>query len=402
MEKYAQKTEFQQSLEEIIRDGARKMLQQAVENEVEEFVKQFCNVRNEKGRRVVTRNGYLPEREIQTGVGLLKVKKPRVKGETFSSSILPSYMRRTPSIDALVPALYLKGVSTGNMGEALCAILGEHAKGLSATNISRLTGCWEEDYKEWCKRDLSDKEYVYFWVDGIYFNVRLTHDRPCCLVIIGALANGKKEMVAIYDGERESKLSWKTVLQNLKSRGLKNGPKLSIGDGALGFWAAIEEEFPECRHQRCWVHKTANILDKMPKSVQVDAKRMVHDMYMAPTKKEGIKAMDDFLSLYEAKYPKACQCLAKDKDQLFTFYDYPAEHWQHIRTTNPIESTFATIRHRSRQTKGCGSRTATLSMVFKLSMSAEARWRKLRGKERVMQVMNGMLFRDGEEVKAAA
>ena len=402
MEKYEQKTQFQQTLEEIVREGAQKMLQQAVENEIEEFIKQFCGIKNEQGHRVVTRNGYLPERDVQTGVGPLKIKKPRVKGETFTSAILPKYMRRTPSLDALIPALYLKGISTGNMGEALSAILGEHAKGLSATNISRLTQCWEEEYKEWCKRDLSDKEYVYFWVDGIYFNVRLTDDRPCSLVIMGALSNGKKEMVAIHDGERESKLSWKTVLQDLKSRGLKRGPKLAIGDGALGFWAAIEEEFPGCGHQRCWVHKTANILDKIPKSVQVDAKKMIHDMYMAPTKKDGLKAMDDFLSLYEAKYPKACQCLEKDKRQLFTFYDYPAEHWQHIRTTNPIESTFATIRHRSRQTKGCGSRVATLSMIFKLSMSAESHWRKLRGSQKIIKVMNGVVFKDGEEVEAAA
>ena len=228
---------------------------------------------------LVRRNGYLPEREMQTGVGPITVKKPRVRGEPFTSAILPKYMRRAPSIDALIPALYLKGISTGNMNEALVAILGDHAKGLSPTNIARLTKIWEEEYQDWSKRNLSDKDYIYFWVDGIYFNVRLSDDRPCLLVIIGALADGTKEMVAIYDGERESKLSWKTVLQDLKSRGLRQGPKLSIGDGALGFWAAVEEEFPGCRHQRCWVHKTANVLDKMPKSVQVNAKSMIHDMY---------------------------------------------------------------------------------------------------------------------------
>lgn len=402
MERYDKLPEFQTSLEEIARSGARKMLHQAIENEVDEFVQQFRNLRDENGRMTVKRNGYLPEREIQTGIGPIKVKKPRVKGEQFTSAILPKYMRRAPSIDALIPALYLKGVSTGNMNEALAAILGEHAKGLSATNIAKLTKIWEEEYNQWQNRDLSNKEYIYFWVDGIYFNVRLDNDRPCLLVIIGALADGTKEMVAIYDGERESKLSWKTILRQLKSQGLRKGPQVSIGDGALGFWSAIEEEFPGCRHQRCWVHKTANVLDKMPKSVQVHAKSMIHDIYMSPTKKEGIKAMEEFISLYEAKYPKACKCLKKDKDQLFTFYDYPAEHWQHIRTTNPIESTFATIRHRSRQTKGCGSRTATLSMVFKLSISAESHWRKLNGRDMILKVMNGVQFKDGEEVKVAA
>lgn len=402
MERYDKLPEFQTSLEEIARSGARKMLHQAIENEVDEFVQQFRNLRDENGRMTVKRNGYLPEREIQTGIGPIKVKKPRVKGEQFTSAILPKYMRRAPSIDALIPALYLKGVSTGNMNEALAAILGEHAKGLSATNIAKLTKIWEEEYNQWQNRDLSNKEYIYFWVDGIYFNVRLDNDRPCLLVIIGALADGTKEMVAIYDGERESKLSWKTILRQLKSQGLRKGPQVSIGDGALGFWSAIEEEFPRCRHQRCWVHKTANVLDKMPKSVQVHAKSMIHDIYMSPTKKEGIKAMEKFISLYEAKYPKACKCLKKDKDQLFTFYDYPAEHWQHIRTTNPIESTFATIRHRSRQTKGCGSRTATLSMVFKLSISAESHWRKLNGRDMILKVMNGVQFKDGEEVKVAA
>ena len=402
MEKYDELPGFQKDLEEIVREGARKMLHQAIENEVEEFIKQCSNSKDKNGHMTVKRNGYLPEREIQTGVGPIKVKKPRVKGEQFTSAILPKYMRRAPSIDTLIPALYLKGVSTGNMSEALAAILGDYAKGLSATNISRLTKVWEEEYEEWQDRDLSGKEYIYFWADGIYFNVRLSSDRPCLLVIIGALADGTKEVVAIYDGERESKLSWKTVLQDLKSKGMTKGPKLSVGDGALGFWAALEEEFPGCEQQRCWVHKTANILDKMPKSVQVDAKSMIHDMYMSPTKEEGIKAVNRFISLYEAKYPKACKCLKKDEDQLFTFYDYPAQHWQHIRTTNPIESTFATIRHRSRQTKGCGSRIATLSMVFKLSISAESHWRKLRGSQMISKVMNGVRFKDGEELAKVA
>ncbi len=248
-------------------------------------------------------------------------------------------------------------------------------------------------------RDLSKKQYVYIWVDGIYFNVRLSKDRPCILVIIGALADGTKELVAIHDGHRESKLSWSEVLNNLKRRGLSIAPSLAIGDGALGFWAALEEVFPSTGHQRCWVHKTANILDKMAKSTQPNAKKLIHEMYMAPTKKSGLKVFEEFIELYDAKYPKACECLKKDKEQLFTFYDYPAEHWVHIRTTNPIESTFATIRHRMRQTKGCGSRTATLAMVFKLAESAEKGWRKLRGYKLIEKVVRGVCFKDGEEVE---
>jgi putative transposase len=288
------------------------------------------------------------------------------------------------------------------MEEALEAILGEDPKGLSAANVTRRKKIWEKEYEEWRDRDLSNKEYVYFWVDDIYFNVRLGEDCPCLLVIIGALANGKKEVVATHDGVRESKLSWKTVLQELKSRGLKRSPKLSVGNGALGFWRALEEEFPACEHQRCWVHKTANILDKMAKSIQPDAKRMIHEMYMSPTKEKDLKAMNRFISLDEAKYLKACACLKKDEGPLFSFYDYPGEHWQHIRTTNPIESTFAKIRHRSRQTKECGSRQVTLAMVFKLSMSAETRWRKLKRNKLIIKLMQRVHFKNGEEVKEAA
>ena len=390
---------FQTSLEEILQQGARRLLQQAVENEVDEFIK---TSKNNGHRGSVKRNGYLPERQIQTGVGQMAVKKPRVRGAAFTSAILPPYMRRTPSIETLIPALYLKGVSTSGMEEALEAILGEQAKGLSPTNIVRLKKQWEDEYKEWGKRDLSGKEYVYIWADGIYFNVRLSDDRPCLLVLIGALANGKKELIMIHDGIRESKLSWQTALQDLKKRGLTIPPHLAIGDGGLGFWAAIEEEYPSCRHQRCWVHKTANVLDKMAKSVQPDAKQLIHEMYMAPTKKQGLQTLDQFEKLYMAKYPKACECLLKDKERLFTFYDFPAIHWQHIRTTNPIESMFATIRHRSEQTKGCGSRMAVLSMVYKLGDGAQTHWRRLRGYELISKVINGVEFKDGEEVEQAA
>lgn len=395
--------EFKNSLEEVLREGARRLLSQAIENEVQEYIDQFKDLKTEENKRVVTRNGYLPERFIQTGLGEVLVKQPRVrdcrKEKKFTSHILPPYLRRTSSLDALIPALYLKGVSTGDFAEALDALLGENAKGLSPTNIVRLKEGWEKDFKEWQGRDLTGKHYVYFWVDGIYFNIRLDKDRPCLLVIIGALDNGKKELVAIHDGVRESKLSWKEVLQDLKKRGLTISPKLAIGDGALGFWSALEEEYPQARHQRCWVHKTANVLDKMPKSVQANAKKMIHEIYMAPTKQEGLKAFEGFIKLYEGKYPKACECLLKDRQELMTFYDFPSMHWQHIRTTNPIESTFATIRHRTRQTKGSGSRLATLTMVYKLAISAESHWKRLKGHELISKIISGVQFKDGEEVK---
>jgi putative transposase len=395
--------QFKDHLEQILREGARKLLIQAIENEVTEYIESFKSLKDESNKRLITRNGYLPERAIQTGLGEIQIKQPRIRdkreGKKFTSQILPPYLRRTKSLEALIPALYLKGISTGDIGEALEAILGENAKGLSATNIVRLKEDWEKDFKGWQKRVLSNKRYVYFWVDGIYFNVRLNDERPCLLVIIGALENGKKELVAIHDGIRESKLSWQEVLQDLKKRGLQKGPSLAIGDGALGFWAAIEEEFPKTRGQRCWVHKTANILDKMPKSAQINAKKMIHEIYMAPTKNEGLKAFDSFVHLYQAKYPKACECLMKDKEALMAFYDFPAMHWQHIRTTNPIESTFATIRHRTKQTKGCGSRMCTLTMVYKLAIAAEKHWRRLRGYELIEKVINGVKFQDGEEIK---
>jgi len=392
---------FATSLEMILKQGAQKLLQQAIEAEVAEYLEQH-QARGADNRRVVKRNGYLPERSLQTGVGSIPIKQPRIRGETYSSAILPKYARRAPSVEALIPALYLKGISTGNMQEALTAILGKNASGLSATNIVRLKEIWEKEHKEWEKRDLSYKQFIYIWADGIYFNVRLTDERPCLLVLIGARLDGKKELLAIHDGIRESTLSWKEVLLDLKARGLKIAPRLAVGDGALGFWAALEEEMPGCRQQRCWVHKTANILDKLPKSVQPNAKTLIHEMYMSPTKKEGLRVFARFLNLYEVKYPKACKCLKKSKEQLFTFYDFPAEHWGHIRTTNPIESTFASIRHRSRQTKGCGSRSATLSMVFKLSMEAEKRWRRLNGSMLISKIVNGVKFKDGEEMKKAA
>ena len=387
------------ALEEVLREGARKLLAEAIEAEVAEYIDRHAEAVGPDGRRLVVRNGHLPERELLTGIGPVKVRQPRVddrrKDKKFTSRILPPYMRRVPSLDALIPALYLKGISTGDFTEALSAILGENAAGLSPTNIVRLKEGWKKEYEEWSKRDLSGKRYVYWWVDGIYFNVRLEPDRPCMLVIMGTLENGEKELIAVWDGYRESKDAWGEIMYDLKNRGLRRGPRLAIGDGALGFWAALEEAFPRTRKQRCWVHKTANVLDKLPKRVQPYAKNLIHEMYLSPTKKEALEAYERFVKEYEVKFPKAVECLRKDKSVLFTFYDFPAQHWSHIRSTNPIESTFATVRHRTRQTKGCGSRIATITMVFKLATEAQKHWRKLNGYKLIPKVLKGATFVDG-------
>ena len=399
------KDEVTLSLEELLRTGARRMLQAALEFEVETYIESFKDEKGEAGRRQVVRNGCHKPRELITGVGKIPIRQPRVhdqrEGQAFTSAILPKYLRRAPSIDALIPALYLKGVSTSSFPEALEAILGENAPGLSPANIVRLKQIWDEEYQGWKHRDLSDKHYVYIWADGIYFNVRLQPDRPCILALIGATKDGRKELIAIEDGHRESKLSWQGVLRDLKRRGLKEAPALAIGDGGLGFWVALEEEFPATKHQRCWVHKTANVLDKLPKSVQAQAKGRIHQMYLSPTKEDALEAYEDFISLFEAKYPKACECLEKDKDVLFTFYDFPAAHWRHIRSTNPIESTFGTLRHRTRQTKGCGSRVATLMMVYKLARQAQKNWQRLHSSKLIELVVQGVQFQDGEIKKAA-
>ena len=398
-------------LDKIIQEGARKILQEALENEIEELIQKFKNHRDDNGKAMITRNGYMPERDFITGVGALKIKRPRVDDrklkdnpdyERFTSKILPRFMRRSPSIDNLIPTLYLKGISTNDFSTALSSILGDSAKGLSASNIVRLKASWEEDYKKWSKRELSEKKYVYFWVDGIYFNVRLDDEKTCILVIMGADKNGNKELIAVTDGYRESKIGWKELLLDIRKRGLKIDPKLVIGDGGLGFWSAAREVYgTSTKEQRCWVHKTANILDKMPKSIQSKAKSMIHEMYMAETKKNALRTYDHFIEIFESKYPKAVNCLKKDKNNLFTFYDFPAEHWQHIRSTNPIESTFATIRLRSKKTKGCGSRIATLTMVFKLAKEAEKRWRKLKGYKQIPLVIQGITFVDGIMKEAA-
>ena len=351
------------------------------------------------------RNGHHRARTLVTGVGPISIRQPRVQDRRvdhqFTSAILPPYLRRTPSIDALIPALYLKGVSTSQFPDALSAILGDGVSGLSSPNIVRLKANWEEEYLRWQKRDLRAKHYVYIWVDGIYFNVRLAPDRPCVLVVIGATPDGRKELIAIEDGERESKLSWQSVLHDLKARGLTQAPAVAIGDGELGFWAALREAYPATKEQRCWVHKTANVLDKLPKSQQPKAKDMIHQMYGADTQEEALDQYDHFVRLFEAKYPKACACLSKDKEALFTFYDFPAHHWRHLRTTNPIESTFGTVRQRTRQTKGCGSRKATLIMVYKLATEAEKKWQRLHGCKWLAKVVEGVQFIDGVMKKAA-
>jgi putative transposase len=317
------------ALEEVIVGGARKMLKLALENEVDEFIAKHSALVDEDGKRIVSRNGYMPARDILTGVGPINITQPRIDDrklqnngmDRFTSSILPRYLRRIPSIDNLIPTLYLKGISTNDFGVALSAILGEGAQGLSAANIVRLKRCWEEDYVDWAKRDLSGKNYVYFWVDGVYFNVRLEAERSCILIIIAADSKGNKELLAVSDGYRESKIAWKELLLDLKRRGLSAPPKLAVGDGGLGFWSALTEVFPSTRRQRCWVHKTANILDKMPKSIQPKAKSAIHDMYLAATKEDALSAYDHFVNSFKDKYPKAVDCLVKDKEDLFTFYD---------------------------------------------------------------------------------
>jgi len=391
-------------LTEVLRNGARELLQQAVEAEVAEFVKRHRELKDEHDRQRVVRNGYRAQRTIQTGIGEVAVKAPRARdraGEIkFHSSILPAYLRRTRSIEELLPWLYLKGLSTGDFSEALAALLGKDARGLSAATISRLKEVWKSEYEHWTRRDLHGKNFVYLWVDGVHFGVRLEDASQCILVVIGATADGKKELLAMLDGYRESAASWKELLLDLKQRGLTTDPKLAVGDGALGFWKALPQVFGSTRAQRCWVHKTANVLNKLPKGQQAKAKAGLHEIWMAQSRAAAEQAFDHFLTAYELKYAKAAECLAKDRDSLLTFYDFPAEHWIHIRTTNPIESTFATVRLRTVKTRGCVSRAGILAMVFKLTKSAEQRWRKLKGATRLAQVIDGVRFKDGLQEEA--
>ena len=380
-------TTSQDVLTGILRQGAQRMLAEAIDAEVAEWIETHRQLRDAAGHRQVVRNGRLPKRTILSGVGAIEVEQPRVldrrpkdEAEFFSSKILPPYLRKTKSLEDLIPWLYLKGISTGDFSEALAALVGPSAAGLSASTIVRLKSVWEEEFQQWNKRSLEGKKYVYVWADGVHFNIRLEEDRLCILVLMGATEDGRKELIAVADGYRESEQSWKSLLLDVKARGLVVDPKLATGDGALGFWKALPQVYPSTREQRCWVHKTANVLDKLPKRLQPEAKDKIHQIWMAPTKVDADKAFDLFVATYEAKYPKATECLSKDRDVLLTFYDFPAEHWIHLRTTNPIESTFATVRLRHRRTKGNGSRLACLTMVFKLMQSAEKRWRLLNGR----------------------
>ena len=398
-------------LTDLLRDGAQRLLAQAIEAEVDDWITSRTHLTDEGGHRFVVRNGHQPTRSIQTGVGPVEVTRPRVhdrrpegEREQFESSILPRYLRRTKSIEELIPWLYLKGVSTGDFHDALAAILGPDAPGLSATTITRLKATWETEFEAWNTRSLEDKRYVYAWADGIYFNVRLESDgnqRQCILVLMGATADGKKELLAVVDGYRESEQSWLELLNDLKRRGLSSAPHLAIADGALGFWAALRKAWPSTREQRCWVHKTANVLNKLPKSMQPKAKARLHAIWQAETRADAERAFDGFVEDFDAKYPDAVACLVKDRATLLTFYDFPAEHWRHLRTTNPIESTFATVRLRHRRTKGNGSRAACLTMVFKLAESASKRWRKLNGHQLIPDVITGVRFIDGIKKVAA-
>ena len=396
---------------DILRQGARRLISAALEAEIETFLKQYKQIADDQGGQRIVRNGYLPEREIQTGIGQVPVKVPRIRDRhpesqdgriRFASSIIPPYLRRSKSIETLLPWLYLKGVSTGDFTDALAALLGKDAPGLSATTISRLKMIWKDEYKQWLQRDLSDKHYVYFWADGIYCNVRMD-DKQCLLVIIGATEDGHKELVSLEGGFRESEQSWLELLVDLKRRGLKAAPELAVGDGALGFWKALSKVYDTTRWQRCWVHKTANVLNKLPKSIQAKAKEKLHQIWMASDKDEAEKNFDAFIQTYSAKYPKAAECLVKDREVLLTFYDFPAEHWRHIRTTNPIESTFATVRLRTAKVRSCFSSLTVLTMAFQLCRCAQKRWIRLHHPERLGEVIRGVKFVNGiEENRIAA
>ena len=393
----------------VLRDGARRMLKQAIEAEVEAFLAAHAALADAQGRRRMVRNGHAPERRIQTGIGPVEVCRPKVRDRgardaapiRFTSAVLPAYLRRTRNIEELLPWLYLKGVSTGQFDEALTALLGPEAPGLSATTVRRLTEAWQEEHERWQRRDLTARRYVYLWADSVHFTPRLDHERQCLLVLIGADAQGRKELLAVEDGFRESAQSWRELLLRLRDEnGLTLAPELATGDGALGFWQALHEVWPKARQQRCWVHKTANVLNKLPPSLQGKAKQDLHAIYEAESRKEAEAAFDRFVAKYGPKYDKAAACLAKDREALLAFYAVPAEHWKHVRTTNPVESTFATVRLRTERTKGCLSRETALAMVFKLARSAERRWRRLDGTERLAQVIAGVRFRDGEPVQA--
>jgi putative transposase len=392
-------------LTEALRNGARALLAQAVEAEVAETLAAHAHLTTEDGRRRLVRHGHMPERTIQTGIGPVAVRQPRVRdrggadGERirFSSTLLPPYARRTKSLDALLPILYLRGISSGDMQEALSALLGKDAPNLSPPVLARLKAGWQEEFERWRRRDLFARRYVYIWADGVYLQARMETDKQCILVLIGATPEGRKELIGFQAGYRESTQSWRELLADLKARGLTVPPELAIGDGALGFWKALEEEFGATRQQRCWVHKIMNVLNKLPKSVQPKAKADLKEIWQAESRKDAEKAFDRFVAKYEAKYDKAAACLAKDREALLAFYNFPAEHWKHIRTGNPIESTFATVRHRTTRAKGCLSHDTGMIMVFKLIQTAQSSWRRLDGQNQLPKLITGVKFTDGIE-----
>ena len=395
-----QTPEITQTLDEVAREGARRMIAAALEAEVKQYVEVLRHLRDENGHTLVVRNGKSHhERTVQMGAGSVKIRAPRVDDRRsehcFTSKILPPYMRRSPRLEEAVPVLYLKGLSTGDFSEALEALLGSEVAGFSATTITRLLSVWQEEYKAWRKRSLAGKEYVYIWADGVYFNIRLEEDRLACLVIVGVLPDGRKEVIALEDGYRESTESWASVLRDLKRRGMA-APVLAIGDGNLGFWAALRDVYPETKKQRCWKHKIANVLDKLPKRLQARAKEQLHEIMYAPDRESALEEITVFEKEYGVRYAKAVETLIKDQDRMLTFFDFPAEHWLHLRTTNPIESTFATVKARTKKTKGAGSRKAGLAMVFKLLLAAEQRWRKVNAPHLVALVKAGVEFPDGE------
>ena len=393
-------------LTEILRSGAKRLIEQAVEAEFAAFLASHGDLRLPDGRQRVVRHGYDPVRPIQTGIGPVEVEKPKARdrgasGEDrirYASSILPKWARRTKSLDVLLPALYLRGISTGDFQEVLTALLGKDAPNLSPGVIARLKSDWEDDYQRWQKRDLSARRYVYIWADGVYLQARMEPRAECMLVIIGATPEGKKELLGFQTGQRESAQSWKELLVDLKQRGLIVAPDIAVGDGALGFWKALDEAFPSTRHQRCWVHKTLNILDKLPRSVQPNARQDLREIWLSPDRAKAEFAIGAFAEKYAPKYDKAVDCLLKDRDALLTFFDFPAEHWTHLRTSNPIESAFATVRHRTVRMKGALSQDTARLMVFKLVMAASKSWRRLQGQNQLPKVVDGVKFRDGIEI----
>lgn len=409
--KLIQPGSFDDPLTEVLRNGARTLLAQAIEAEVAEFLSKHADLKTEEGLARVVRHGHLPEREVMTGIGPVAVRQPRVRDRgagaegaervRFTPAILPPYARRSRSLEVLIPILYLKGISTGDFEEALAALLGKDAPGLSASTIARLKEAWIDEHNRWKKRDLSARRYVYVWADGIHLQARLEDEKQCILVLIGATPEGKKELIGFTDGARESAQDWRELLLDLKARGLTVAPKLAVADGALGFWKAIGEVWPTTREQRCWVHKTANVLNKLPKSQQPKAKRSLQEIWMAETRADAVTAFNAFIAAYELKYEKAAECLEKDREALLAFYDFPAEHWKHLRTSNPIESTFATVRHRTIRSKGCLSNATALAMVFKLVDAAQKSWRRLDGHNQLPKVVLGAKFTDGLEVIAA-